>query len=124
MRVQDSLGFTCTVSFSLTPYTVSPLSKVSSEPCCVSANHPDPAQDTFVPKESASSTSCSERHPVDPECHSLTGLCCSELVHSALMGIGVSSVGFMKELWWTLLFRPSISFSEDQESDETQLFFF
>lgn len=38
------------------------------------------------------------------------------------MDIGVSSVGFMKELWWALLFRPSISFSEDQESDETQLF--
>lgn len=39
------------------------------------------------------------------------------------MDIGVSSVGFMKELWWALLFRPPISFSEDQESDETQLFF-
>lgn len=38
------------------------------------------------------------------------------------MDIGVSSVGFMKELWWALLFRLSISFSEDQESDETQLF--
>lgn len=49
--------------------------------------------------------------------------CVSELVHSALMGIGVSSVGFMKELWWVLLFRPSISFSEDQESDETTFFF-